>query len=95
MTPYEITMPGGSGRALERGGRAGLDGAPPRPFPQAVWLNPVPQTHWGYTHSIALIRQLLRDRMYPLTLEGIDHAMRELLAETATASRADGAPPPG
>ena len=44
-----------------------------------MWLNPVPQPHWGYTQSIALIRQLFGDRMYPLTLEGIDQAMRELV----------------
>jgi uncharacterized protein with von Willebrand factor type A (vWA) domain len=44
-----------------------------------VWLNPVPQPHWGYTQSISLIRQTLSERMYPLNLEGIDHAMRELV----------------
>ena len=76
--PYEITMPGGSvGIGTRRPGE--LDGAPPRPLPKAVWLNPIPAKHWDYTHSIALVRKLLHDRMYPLTLEGIDHAMRELV----------------
>ena len=79
MSPYEITMPGGSvehwnedpgqvwlGRLLDH-------------FPKAVWLNPVKQGHWGYTHSISLMRQIFSERMYPLNLEGIDHAMRELV----------------
>ena len=44
-----------------------------------MWLNPVPQKHWGYTHSIALMRRLFGERMFPLTLEGIDQAMRELV----------------
>jgi uncharacterized protein with von Willebrand factor type A (vWA) domain len=48
-------------------------------FPKAVLLNPVPKPQWGYTQSIALLRQLFADRMYPLTLEGIDRAMRELV----------------
>src|SRR5918998_1228146 len=48
-------------------------------FPKAVWLNPVPPDHWGYTHSIGLIRGLMHGRMFPLTLEGIDQAMRELV----------------
>jgi uncharacterized protein with von Willebrand factor type A (vWA) domain len=48
-------------------------------FPRAVWLNPVPEKHWEYTHSIGLMRRLVGHRMYPLTLEGIDRAMRELV----------------
>jgi uncharacterized protein len=43
-----------------------------------VWLNPVPEKYWGGTMSISMIRQLVDDRMFPLTLEGIDHAMRRL-----------------
>jgi uncharacterized protein with von Willebrand factor type A (vWA) domain len=46
-------------------------------FRRCVWLNPVPEGHWGYTHSIRLVRELLAGRMFPLTLEGIDAAMRE------------------
>ena len=44
----------------------------------AAWLNPVPQTHWQTTHSIGLMRQLMEGRMFPLTLDGLDDAMREL-----------------
>jgi len=79
MSPYEITHPGGSVEHWneEAGGvwlRRVLDH-----FPRAVWLNPVPKPHWGYTQSITLIRQLFGERMYPLNLEGIDQAMRELV----------------
>ncbi|WP_134499088.1 vWA domain-containing protein [Microvirga pakistanensis] len=79
MSPYEITHPGGSVEHWneEAGGvwiRRILDH-----FPKAVWLNPVPQSHWTYTQSIALMRQLFSERMHPLTVEGIDHAMRELV----------------
>jgi uncharacterized protein with von Willebrand factor type A (vWA) domain len=47
-------------------------------YPAAVWLNPIPEAQWGYTQSIRLIRELMTDRMYPLTLAGLDAAMREL-----------------
>ena len=48
-------------------------------FHRAVWLAPVPQNHWGYTQSIGLVRHLMGNRMFPLTLEGLDAAMRELV----------------
>ena len=48
-------------------------------FPKVAWLNPVPQAQWGYTQSNAMIRQIFSDRMYPLTLDGIDQATRALL----------------
>jgi uncharacterized protein len=47
-------------------------------YPSAVWLNPVPEEYWGYTHSIQIMRELMRERMYPLTLDGLDEAMRTL-----------------
>ena len=47
-------------------------------FDRCVWLNPVPQKHWQYTPSINVISDLFENRMYPLTLEGLDGAMREL-----------------
>jgi uncharacterized protein len=79
MSPYEITMPGGSVEHWnEEAGQAWMERLLAH-FPKAVWLNPIPAKHWDYTHSIALVRKLLHDRMYPLTLEGIDHAMRELV----------------
>ncbi|MEM7461426.1 MAG: VWA domain-containing protein, partial [Pseudomonadota bacterium] len=44
----------------------------------AVWLNPVPQSYWRYTQSTQMISQLIGGRMYPLTLAGLDEAMKEL-----------------
>jgi uncharacterized protein with von Willebrand factor type A (vWA) domain len=44
-----------------------------------VWLNPVPEAHWGYTQSIGLMRGILAGRMFPLNLEGLDGAMRALV----------------
>jgi hypothetical protein len=44
-----------------------------------VWLNPTPESEWEHTQSIPMMRQLLGGRMYPLTLEGLDQAMRELV----------------
>src|SRR5215472_296387 len=78
MSPYEIDRPGGSvERWNDEAGavwmRRLLDH-----YPQAVWLNPVPEKYWGGTMSIGMIRQLVDDRMFPLTLAGIDQAMRRL-----------------
>jgi uncharacterized protein with von Willebrand factor type A (vWA) domain len=47
-------------------------------YPATVWLNPVPEKQWGYSQSTKMIKELVGDRMYPLTLEGLDSAMREL-----------------
>jgi uncharacterized protein with von Willebrand factor type A (vWA) domain len=47
-------------------------------FPKAVWLNPMPERHWHYTHSIGLIREIFANRMYSLTLAGLESATREL-----------------
>jgi hypothetical protein len=47
-------------------------------YPAAVWLNVLPEAQWGYTQSVRILRELMSDRMYPLTLAGLDDAMREL-----------------
>ena len=47
-------------------------------FSRAVWINPTQEKNWGYTHSIGLIKQIFADRMFPLTLSGLDAATREL-----------------
>ncbi|MGF1455642.1 MAG: VWA domain-containing protein [Alphaproteobacteria bacterium] len=78
MSPYEITYPGGSVEHWnEEAGAVWLK----RVFDlyeSCVWLNPVAERHWQYTPSIDLVHQLIEGRMYPLTLEGLDSAMREL-----------------
>jgi len=79
MSPYEIMVPGGSVEHWnEEPGQAWMQRILGH-FPRAAWLNPVPRSQWGYTQSITLMRQLFADRMYPLNLEGIDQAMRELV----------------
>ncbi len=79
MSPYEIAMAGGSVEHWnEEAGKVWLERVLNH-FPKVAWLNPVPQAQWNYTQSNAMIRQIFSDRMYPLTLEGIDQATRALL----------------
>jgi hypothetical protein len=47
-------------------------------YPHAVWLNPVPEKYWTATASIGMVRRITEDRMFPLTLDGLDRAMRRL-----------------
>ena len=78
MSPYEVTTPGGSVEHWnEEAGAIWLDRVA-QIYEHVVWLNPVAEKHWDYTPSIDLIRQIVSDRMYPLTLAGLDAAMREL-----------------
>lgn len=79
MSPYEIAMPGGSVEHMnEEPGTVWLERLTGT-FEHVVWLNPVPQAHWEWTQSTHMIRQLTSNRMFPLTLEGIDAAMHELM----------------
>jgi uncharacterized protein with von Willebrand factor type A (vWA) domain len=79
MSPYEIAMPGGSVEHMnEEPGQTWMNRIT-RTYPACVWLNPVPEREWDYTQSIRMMRQLMGNRMYPLTLEGLDRAMRELV----------------
>ncbi|MGD0864013.1 MAG: VWA domain-containing protein [Rhizomicrobium sp.] len=78
MSPYEVTYPGGSVEHWnEEAGAIWLDRVA-QIYEHAVWLNPVAEKHWEYTPSIGLIQQIMSGRMYPLTLGGLDTAMREL-----------------
>src|SRR3954447_19099951 len=79
MSPYEIVMPGGSVEHWNDEAGQVWDERLLNHFHKAVWLNPVPQKHWDYTQSIGLLRRLFGERMFPLTIEGIDGAMRELV----------------
>jgi uncharacterized protein len=78
MGPYEITQPGGS---VEHWNEEAGDVWMRRltvTYPKAVWLNPVPEQFWDGMSSIELIRDKMEGRMFPLTLDGLDRAMREL-----------------
>lgn len=79
MSPYEIAVPGGSVEYMnDEPGGLWLQRVRDT-FPNFVWLNPVPEEHWGYTHSIGMIQQITEGRMFPLTLEGLERATRELM----------------
>jgi len=79
MSPYEITYPGGSVEHWnEEPGAVWVDRVT-QIYESCVWLNPTPERHWEYTPSIGVVRQLMNDRMFPLTLQGLDKAMRELV----------------
>jgi len=78
MAPYEVTHPGGSVEHLnEEAGSAWITRLVER-FPKLVWINPSPQRSWDYTVSTRMLRQLVNERMVPLTLAGLDEAMRTL-----------------
>ncbi len=78
MSPYEITHPGGSVEHFnEESGHVWMQRFV-NTYTSCVWLNPVPQKQWGYSQSTKVMREIMNERMYPLTLDGLDDAMREL-----------------
>jgi len=78
MSPYEILQPGGSvEHSNPEAGAVWLQRFTQH-FPRHVWINPEPEGLWQYRQSISVIRQLMGDRMYPLTLDGLSRAMRML-----------------
>ncbi|MGA2549884.1 MAG: VWA domain-containing protein [Burkholderiaceae bacterium] len=78
MSPYEILQPGGSVEYNnEEAGAIWLQRLT-ETFPKFVWLNPEPEPLWQYRQSISVIQQVLRQHMYPITIEGLERAMRTL-----------------
>jgi uncharacterized protein with von Willebrand factor type A (vWA) domain len=78
MSPYEISHPGGSVEHMnEEAGTVWLNRVV-QTYPATVWLNPSPERQWGYSGSTRMIREIMGGAMYPLTLDGLDSAMREL-----------------
>jgi uncharacterized protein len=78
MSPYEIVQPGGS---VEHWNEEAGDVWMRRllaTYSKAVWLNPVPERYWETAPSIQMMRRIMEDRMFPLTLDGLDRAMRRL-----------------
>ncbi len=78
MSPYEIVYAGGSVEHWNEEPGAVWMQRLLRTFPKAVWLNPESRERWDYTPSTKLVRELIDDRMYPLTLAGLDHAIKTL-----------------
>ena len=79
MSPYELTHEGGS--VEHWNAEAGVTWLQRivATYPKAVWLNPSPERYWSHSPSISLVSRSLEGRMFPLTLDGIDRAARELL----------------
>ena len=78
MSPYEMEQPGGSVEHWnDEPGRAWLERLL-RTWPRAVWLNPVPEEHWTWTASVQNILRIMDGRMYPLTVAGLERAMKAL-----------------
>jgi uncharacterized protein with von Willebrand factor type A (vWA) domain len=79
MGPYEITYPGGSVEFWnEEPGSAWMQRLTNH-FEYAIWLNPQPKAYWLYHASIQIMKELLKDKMYPLTLEGLTDGIKALL----------------
>lgn len=78
MSPYEITHPGGSVEHNNKEAGAVWLQRLLDQWPRAVWLNPEPSGYWQYRQSIAIIREIMHQHMYPVTVSGIEQAMRHL-----------------
>lgn len=79
MSPYEVSIAGGSVEHMNPEAGAIWLQRVRDTFPNCVWLNPVSENVWDWTPSIKMIRQLMGGRMYPLNLDGLERAIRELM----------------
>ena len=78
MSPYEILQPGGSVEYNNEEAGAEWLQRLTHAFPQYAWVNPEPAGVWQYRQSIAIIQQIMNQRMFPLSLQGLESAMRLL-----------------
>ncbi len=78
MSPYELMLPGGSVEHWNEEPGAAWVGRLLSTYNHAVWLNPVAEQYWDYTASIAMVRELVGGRMFPLTLDGLGRAIDSL-----------------
>lgn len=78
MGPYEITYPGGSVEHWNEKPGSDYMNRLTNHFSKIAWLNPQPPEHWSYYHSISIINQLIDNRMFPLTVDGIGRAIKDL-----------------
>ncbi|KAF3999313.1 vWA domain-containing protein [Glaciimonas immobilis] len=78
MSPYEILQPGGSVEYNNE--EAGADWLQrfTSAFPKFIWLNPEPEGLWQYRQSVDIVRQLMSNRMFGLTIDGLERGMRLL-----------------
>jgi len=78
MSPYEIHYPGGSVEHWNEEAGAVWMQRLLDTYPKAIWLNPEPLQRWEYTPSIRMINEIMEERMYPLTVRGLEEGMRSL-----------------
>lgn len=78
MSPYEIMMDGGSIEYWNQESGATWMSRLLATYPHAIWLNPVEEEHWQYTASIKMIREIMHNRMFPLTLAGLTRGIEAL-----------------
>ncbi len=78
MSPYEIMAVGGSVEHWNEDSGATWIARLLALYPYAVWLNPQPEDYWSYIPSIGMVKELMSDRMFPLTIDGLDRAMKAL-----------------
>jgi len=78
MAPYEVTSVGGSVEHWNDEPGAVWIKRMKEHFSKVVWLNPVPDDQWGWSSSLNTIRDIMEGDMYPLTINGLEDAMREL-----------------
>ncbi|MBF8270269.1 MAG: hypothetical protein HW386_1978 [Gammaproteobacteria bacterium] len=78
MSPYEIMVDGGSVEYWNEESGAVWMGRLLAAYPHAIWLNPVQEQYWEYTATIAMIREIIKGRMYPLTIDGLNRGMEKL-----------------
>ena len=80
MAPYELMSTDGSIYAFERSGRPSVEQLKflADCFPKTIWLNPIPQNHWPYTHSIKVIQSILP--MFELSLDGLEKGVQYLMS---------------
>ncbi|MCP4207079.1 MAG: VWA domain-containing protein [Shimia sp.] len=78
MSPYEIAYAGGANEHWnQEAGQVWLERARDQ-WASNLWINPLPEAHWQYTHSIGMIQEIFENRMVPMTLEGLERGMRNL-----------------
>ncbi len=78
MSPYEIVYAGGSVEHWNEEPGAVWIKRLLNTYPKAIWLNPEPELRWDYTPSIKMVRELMDDRMFPLTVGGLDSGIKKL-----------------
>ena len=72
MSPYEILMAGGANEHYnQESGQVWLERAMTQ-WPSNIWINPVKEKYWGYTHSTNIINEIFEEKMFPLTLKGLE-----------------------